>query len=54
MEKPPLQSKFFPAKISFTKIQKKNLAGKNLLRKRVNFTLQRNEVYSLLVFQNQI
>jgi hypothetical protein len=26
--KPTLQSKFFPAKIFFSKIQKKNLAGK--------------------------
>ncbi len=41
-EKPPLQSRFtllpsnfFPAKIPFYKIQKKNLAGKNLLCKRV-------------------
>jgi hypothetical protein len=33
MEKPPLQRIFFPAKISFEKIQKKNLAGKNLLCK---------------------
>ncbi len=39
MEKALLQSKFFPAKISFSKIQKKNLAGKNLLCKetRSNF-----------------
>jgi hypothetical protein len=43
MEKPPLQSKFtllkskfFAAKIPFSKIQKKNLVGKNLLFKRVN------------------
>jgi hypothetical protein len=47
MEKPSLQSKFtllkskfFPAKIPLFKIQKKNLAGKNLLCKRVNFTMQ--------------
>jgi hypothetical protein len=40
MEKPSLQSKFtslksnfFPAKISFSKIQKKNLAGKNYFAK---------------------
>jgi hypothetical protein len=32
-----LQSKFFPAKIPFSKIQKKNLVGKK-------FTLQMNEV----------
>jgi hypothetical protein len=50
-EKPPLQSKFtllpskfFPAKIPFSKIQKKNLAGKKLLFKIVNFTFQRKEV----------
>jgi hypothetical protein len=28
MEKLSLQSRFFPAKISFSKMQKKNLAGK--------------------------
>jgi hypothetical protein len=28
MEKPSLQSKFFPAKFPLSKIQKKNLAGK--------------------------
>jgi hypothetical protein len=33
MEKPSLQSKFFPAKIPFSKIQKKNLAGKNYFAK---------------------
>ncbi len=31
-----LKSKFFPAKIPFSKIQKKNLAGKKLLFKRVS------------------
>jgi hypothetical protein len=34
MEKPPSQSKLFPAKISFSKIQKKNLAGKNYFAKK--------------------
>ncbi len=28
-----LKSKFFPAKFSFSKIQEKNLAGKNTLQK---------------------
>jgi hypothetical protein len=36
MEKPSLQSKLFPAEIPFSKIQKKNLAGKNLLCKGEN------------------
>jgi hypothetical protein len=36
-----LPSKFFPAKIPFTKIQKNG--GKNLLSKRVIFTLQRKD-----------
>jgi hypothetical protein len=37
MEKPFLQSKFFSAKFPFSKIQKKNLAGKNLLDEKSKF-----------------
>jgi hypothetical protein len=32
----PLQSKFFPAKFFFCILEKENLAGKNLLGKRVS------------------
>ncbi len=37
-----LKSKFFPAKFSFSKIQEKNLAGKN--------TLQKSEFYIFMLF----
>jgi hypothetical protein len=33
MEKPSLQSKFFPPKFTFPKYKRKNLAGENLLCK---------------------
>ncbi len=61
LEKPSLQSrftllpsKFFPAKFPFSKIQMKNLAEKNLLCKRVNFTLQRIEVLFHSIFVDKL
>jgi hypothetical protein len=59
LEKPPLQNKFtllqskffrFPAKISFSKIQKKNLAGKKLQKSEFYFAKERGPIYFKLNF----
>jgi hypothetical protein len=43
-----LQSKFFPAKMPFSKIQKKNLAGKNTLQKsEFYFAKERGSFFNL-------